>query len=81
MVARTDQAPRAVGPGAATGARRRTRLISRVAFAVDDNDAAVAGLRAAARARGEVGRYEDSYRLCCVRGPEGIVVMLAEQIS
>jgi len=39
-----------------------------------------------ARARGaelvgEVGRYEDSYRPCHVRGPEGIVVMLAEQIS
>jgi hypothetical protein len=30
---------------------------------------------------GEVERYEDSYRLCCVRGPEGIIVMLAEQIG
>lgn len=30
---------------------------------------------------GEVERYEDSYRLCYVRGPEGIIVALAEQIA
>ena len=30
---------------------------------------------------GEVERYEDGYRLCYVRGPEGIIVMLAEQIG
>jgi hypothetical protein len=30
---------------------------------------------------GEMERYEDSYRLCCVRGPEGIIVELAEQIG
>jgi hypothetical protein len=30
---------------------------------------------------GQVERYEDSYRLCYVRGPEGIIVMLAEQIG
>jgi hypothetical protein len=30
---------------------------------------------------GGVERYEDSYRLCYVRGPEGIIVMLAEQIG
>jgi len=29
---------------------------------------------------GEVERYEDSYRLCNVRGPKGIIVELAEQI-
>ena len=28
-----------------------------------------------------VERYEDSYRLCYVRGPEGIIVMIAEQIG
>jgi len=56
--------------------------IRRVAFAVDDIDAAVAGLHArGAELVGEVVRYEDSYRLCYVRGPEGIIVMLAEQIS
>ena len=30
---------------------------------------------------GELERYEDSYRLCYVRGPEGIIVELAEQIG
>jgi hypothetical protein len=30
---------------------------------------------------GEVVRYEDSYRRCYVRGPEGIIVALAEQLS
>jgi hypothetical protein len=30
---------------------------------------------------GELERYEDSYRLCHVRGPEGIIVELAEQIG
>ncbi|MGH3300739.1 MAG: hypothetical protein ACRDOK_03470 [Streptosporangiaceae bacterium] len=30
---------------------------------------------------GELARYEDSYRLCYVRGPEGIIVALAEQLS
>jgi hypothetical protein len=30
---------------------------------------------------GDVERYEDSYRLCCVRGPEGIIVELAERIG
>ena len=53
----------------------------RVMFAVDDIDAAVAGLRAhGAELVGEVAQYEDSYRLCYLRGPEGIIVALAEQI-
>jgi hypothetical protein len=30
---------------------------------------------------GELEQYEDGYRLCYVRGPEGIIVALAEQIS
>jgi catechol 2,3-dioxygenase-like lactoylglutathione lyase family enzyme len=30
---------------------------------------------------GEVAQYEDTYRLCYVRGPEGIIVALAEQLS
>jgi len=46
--------------------------IRRIAFAVDDIDAAVAGLRArGAELVGGVERYEDSYRLCYVGGPEG----------
>jgi catechol 2,3-dioxygenase-like lactoylglutathione lyase family enzyme len=56
--------------------------IRRIAFAVDDIDAAVAGLRArGTELVGEVVRYADSYRLCYVRGPEGIIVMLAEQLG
>jgi catechol 2,3-dioxygenase-like lactoylglutathione lyase family enzyme len=56
--------------------------IRRIAFAVDDIDAAVASLRArGVELVGEVGRYEDSYRLCYVRGPEGIIVMLAEKLG
>ncbi|MCW2886216.1 MAG: hypothetical protein JWL58_3078 [Streptosporangiaceae bacterium] len=53
-----------------------------VMFAVDDLDATVAGLRArGAELVGEVAQYQDSYRLCYVRGPEGIIVALAEQLS
>jgi catechol 2,3-dioxygenase-like lactoylglutathione lyase family enzyme len=56
--------------------------IRHVAFAVDDIDAVVASLRArGAELVGEVERYKDSYRLCYVRGPEGILVELAEQIG
>jgi catechol 2,3-dioxygenase-like lactoylglutathione lyase family enzyme len=55
--------------------------IRHVAFAVDDIDDIVAGLRARdAELVGEVERYQDSYRLCYVRGPEGIIVELAERI-
>jgi catechol 2,3-dioxygenase-like lactoylglutathione lyase family enzyme len=53
-----------------------------IMFAVDDIDATVAGLRArGAELVGEVAQYQDSYRLCYVRGPEGIIVALAEQLS
>jgi catechol 2,3-dioxygenase-like lactoylglutathione lyase family enzyme len=56
--------------------------IRHIAFAVEDIDAVVAGLRArGAELVGELERYEDSYRLCYIRGPEGIIVELAEQIS
>jgi catechol 2,3-dioxygenase-like lactoylglutathione lyase family enzyme len=54
----------------------------RVMFAVDDMDDVVARLRAhGAELVGEPARYEDVYRLCYVRGPEGIVVGLAEQLG
>ena len=53
-----------------------------IMFAVDDIDATIAGLQAhGARLVGEVAQYEDSYRLCYVRGPEGIIVALAEQLD
>jgi catechol 2,3-dioxygenase-like lactoylglutathione lyase family enzyme len=56
--------------------------IRHVAFAVEDIDAVVAGLRArGAELIGELERYEDSYRLCDVRGPEGVIVELAERIG
>ena len=56
--------------------------IRHVAFAVEDIDAVVAGLRAhGAELVGEVEQYEDIYRLCYVRGPEGIIVELAERIG
>jgi catechol 2,3-dioxygenase-like lactoylglutathione lyase family enzyme len=53
-----------------------------IMFAVDDVDATVAGLRAHGAALvGEVAQFEDSYRLCYVRGPAGIIVALAEQLG
>ena len=53
-----------------------------IMFAVDDIDATVAGLRAhGAELVGEVAQYQDSHRLCYVRGPAGIIVALAEQLS
>jgi catechol 2,3-dioxygenase-like lactoylglutathione lyase family enzyme len=56
--------------------------MGRIMFAVDDIDAVVAGLRArGSELVGEVVQYEDSYRLCYVRGPEGILVALAEQLG
>jgi catechol 2,3-dioxygenase-like lactoylglutathione lyase family enzyme len=55
--------------------------IRHVTFAVEDIDALVAGLRArGTELVGELVHYEDSYRLCYVRGPEGIIIELAEQI-
>jgi catechol 2,3-dioxygenase-like lactoylglutathione lyase family enzyme len=65
-----------------TNAPPNTLGIRRVAFSVDDIDAAVAGLRArGTELLGEVVNYQDIYRLCYVRGPEGIILMLAEQIG
>jgi len=70
------------GPDGDRHAPANTPGLRHLAFAVDDIDAVVAGLRArGAELVGEVERYEDSYRLCYVRGPEGIIVELAEQIG
>jgi catechol 2,3-dioxygenase-like lactoylglutathione lyase family enzyme len=56
--------------------------IRRIMFAVDDIEDVLARLRAhGAELIGELAQYEDSYQLCCVRGPEGILVALAEQLS
>ena len=54
----------------------------RIMFAVDDIDDVVARLRAhGAELVGEIAQYEDLYRVCFVRGPEGIVIGLAEQLN
>jgi catechol 2,3-dioxygenase-like lactoylglutathione lyase family enzyme len=56
--------------------------IRRIMFAVDDIEDVLARLRThGAELVGELERYEDSYLLCYVRGPEGIIVALAEQLS
>jgi catechol 2,3-dioxygenase-like lactoylglutathione lyase family enzyme len=56
--------------------------IRRIMFTVDDIEDVVARLRThGAELVGEVVQYEDTYRLCYVRGPEGIVVGLAEQLG
>jgi catechol 2,3-dioxygenase-like lactoylglutathione lyase family enzyme len=65
-----------------TNAAPNTLGIRRLAFSVDDIDAAVAKVRGRGlELLGDVVRYEDIYRLCYVRGPEGIIVMLAEQLG
>src|SRR3712207_8636640 len=56
--------------------------IRRIMFAVDDIDDVVARLRRhGAELVGEIAQYEDIYRLCFLRGPEGIIIGLAEQLS
>jgi catechol 2,3-dioxygenase-like lactoylglutathione lyase family enzyme len=52
-----------------------------VMFTVDSVDDTVARLRASgAELIGEVAQYEDTYRLCYMRGPAGIIVALAEEL-
>lgn len=54
----------------------------RVMFAVDDIDDTLARLdRRGAKLVGEVVQYEDMYRLCYIRGPEGILIGLAQQLG
>src|SRR5438128_8292062 len=54
----------------------------RVMFTVDDIDETLARLRTrGAQLVGEVVQYEDSYRLCYIRGPEGLLIGLAEQLG
>ena len=53
----------------------------RVMFAVDDIDETIARLRKhGAELVGEVVQYKDVYRLCYIRGPEGLLIGLAEQL-
>jgi catechol 2,3-dioxygenase-like lactoylglutathione lyase family enzyme len=55
----------------------------RVMFAVDDIDETLARLRerGAQLVSDEVVRYEDTYRLCYIRGPEGLLIGLAEELG
>ena len=70
------------GGGGDRHAPANTLGIRHLAFAVDDIDAVVASLRArGAELVGAVENYEGIYRLCYVRGPEGIIVELAERIG
>jgi catechol 2,3-dioxygenase-like lactoylglutathione lyase family enzyme len=56
--------------------------IRRIMFAVKDIDDVVARLRShGAELLDEIAQYEDAYRLCFMRGPEGIIIGLAEQLS
>ena len=55
--------------------------IRRIMFAVDDIDDVIARVRTHGAALvGEVAQYEDLYRLCYLRGPDGIIVALAEEL-
>lgn len=56
--------------------------IRHILFVVDDIETSLAGLRAhGGELVGELVRYENSYRLCYVRGPAGIIIELAEKIG
>ena len=58
------------------------RGIRHITFAVEDIDAVVARLRArGGELVGEVENYEDTYLLCYIRGPEGIIIELAERLG
>jgi catechol 2,3-dioxygenase-like lactoylglutathione lyase family enzyme len=53
-----------------------------IMFAVDDIDDAVTRMRAhGAELVGDVAQYENIYRLCYLRGPAGVIVALAEELS
>jgi catechol 2,3-dioxygenase-like lactoylglutathione lyase family enzyme len=65
-----------------TNAPANTLGIRRIMFAVDDIDDVVARLQKhGAELMGEVAQYEDMYRLCYLRGPEGIIIALAQQLG
>ena len=72
--------PAAVNP--APDALGNTLGLRSIMFTVDDIDGVVARMQAhGAELIGEVAQYEDIYRLCYMRGPAGIIVALAEELS
>ncbi len=73
--------PKAITPEP-KDAPANTLGIRRIMFAVDDVEDVIARLRMhGAELVGELEQYENVYRLCYVRGPEGIIVGLAEQLG
>lgn len=72
-------APTGDGPGSTP---HNTVGMHRVMFAVDDLEDTLARLRPhGAELVGELTRYENSYLLCYLRGPSGIILALAEELS
>jgi catechol 2,3-dioxygenase-like lactoylglutathione lyase family enzyme len=72
--------PRSEGDDGHTPANARG--LRHLTFAVEDVDAVLARLRAhGAELVGELEQYGDAYRLCYIRGPEGIIIELAERIG
>jgi catechol 2,3-dioxygenase-like lactoylglutathione lyase family enzyme len=73
--------PPAVRAGS-ENAPSNTLGMRRIMFVVDDVDDVVARLRRhGAELVGEIAQYEDVYRLCFLRGPEGIIIGLSEELS
>ena len=73
--------PAFVGPDP-RGTVPNMRGIGRIMFAVEDMDEVVERLkRHGGELVGEIVQYENSYRLCYMRGPEGILIALAEQLG
>jgi catechol 2,3-dioxygenase-like lactoylglutathione lyase family enzyme len=68
--------------GGPENAPANTLGIRRLMFAVEGIDDMVARLRThGAELVGEIAQYEDLYRLCFLRGPEGIIIGLAERLG
>ena len=75
------QRPVAVGPDPGSEPAN-TRGMSRIMFNVDDIDDVVERLEVlGGELVGDIVQYEDAYRLCYLRGPEGIIVALAEDVG
>ncbi len=72
-----------VGPDPDRRAAANVPGLRHLAFIVDDIDAVLARLRGGHGAElvGSVERYGNIFRLCYIRGPEGIIVELAERLS
>jgi catechol 2,3-dioxygenase-like lactoylglutathione lyase family enzyme len=75
------QTPAVISPEP-KNAPANTLGIRRIMFAVDDIEDTIARLRPhGAELIGEVVRYEDMFLLCYLRGPEGVIVALAEELG